>query len=81
MVMIRSRTGSIVIEAEITVEIMKGVVSVPHGWGHGRNGVKLRVASARPGVSVNDITDERLTDDITGCAVFNGIPVSIERVG
>jgi anaerobic selenocysteine-containing dehydrogenase len=77
-VSVRTRTGAIEAELEITDSLMPGVVSLPHGWGHHRPGIQLRVASARPGVSVNDITDEELVDPLSGNAAFNGVPVQVE---
>ena len=56
---------------------MPGVVSMPHGYGHDRDGVALEQAARRPGVSMNDITDHRLVDSLTGMAVVNGVPVSV----
>jgi hypothetical protein len=57
--------------------MMPGVVSLPHGWGHDVEGVRLNVARSHPGVNSNVLTDERLLDRPTGNAVLNGIPVSI----
>ena len=48
--------------------MMQGVVSIPHGWGHGRKKIKMGIAQANPGVSVNDLTDELLIDELTGNA-------------
>jgi len=79
-VTIKSRVGSIQVAAVITDAICPGVVSIPHGWGHGRKGVRLGVAAALPGVSVNDITDELVADKVSGTAAFNAVPVSIEPV-
>ena len=76
-VRLRSRTGEVSVVAELTDDIMPGVVSLPHGFGHQREGVQLRVASAHPGVSVNDLTDETLLDTLTGNAVLNGVPVEV----
>jgi hypothetical protein len=61
----------------VTDSIMPGVVSLPHGWGHGRGGTRLSVATAHPGVSLNDVTDERFVDALTGNAAVSGIPVSL----
>lgn len=74
---ITSAAGSITVAAELTEGIMPGVVSVPHGWGHSRKGVKLRVASAHAGVSVNDVTDPQYFDPLSGNAAVNGVPVTI----
>ena len=76
-VRLRSRTGEVSVAAELTDDIMSGVVSLPHGFGHQREGVQLRVASAHAGVSVNDLTDETLLDTLTGNAVLNGVPVEV----
>lgn len=79
-VRIRSRTGTLEVEVQACDDIMPGVVSLPHGFGHARHGVRLQVARAQPGVSANDLTDERLRDPVSGNAVLNGVPVQIEAV-
>ncbi len=79
MVQIESRTGSIDAPLEVTDALMPGVVSLPHGWGHTRGGTQLSVAEKHPGVSINDITDERRTDALSGVASFSGVPVRIAR--
>ncbi len=76
-VRITSRVGSIVIPAELTDALMPGVVSVPHGWGHQREGVKLDIASQHAGVSVNDLTDELALDALSGNAALNAVPVHL----
>ena len=60
--------------------MMKGVVSLPHGYGHGREGVRLQVAAAHAGESVNDLTDELAIDALSGNAAFSGVRVQVERV-
>jgi anaerobic selenocysteine-containing dehydrogenase len=79
-VKVRSRVGEIEATLELTEELMPGVVSLPHGWGHSREGVALRVASARPGVSINDITDDQALDPLCGTVAFSGVPVQISAV-
>ncbi len=74
---LRSRTGTLQAPVELTDELMPGVVSLPHGWGHDREGTGLRVAAQRPGVSANDLTDERWIDALCGNAALNGIPVTV----
>jgi hypothetical protein len=59
--------------------MMPGVVSLPHGWGHSRPGVALSVASARPGASLNDVTDELSVDALAGTAAFSGVAVDVVR--
>jgi anaerobic selenocysteine-containing dehydrogenase len=77
-VVVRSRTGSIEIAVEICEEIMPGVVSIPHGWGHDREGSQLGVARVYAGASVNDLTDNQAIDALCGTAAFNGTPVTVE---
>ena len=77
-VRVRSRVGVIEVEVVGSEEMMAGVVSLPHGWGHTRRGVKLEIASAQPGASANDLTDERQLDSLSGNAVLNGVPVQVD---
>ncbi len=76
---IESKTGTVTATVEVTDAIMPGVVSLPHGWGHNREGTRLSVASQCPGVSVNDVTSELDVDTLSGTAAFNGLPVSVTR--
>ena len=79
MVRVSSRVGNITIPVEISDDVMPGVVSIPHGWGHDKPGVQLRVASAHAGVSCNDLTDEQWLDEPSGNAALNGVPVQLTR--
>ena len=79
-VVVRSRAGSIEIAIEICEEIMPGVVSIPHGWGHDREGSQLAVAQVHAGTSINDLTDNLAIDALCGTAAFNGTPVTVERL-
>ncbi|MFQ3580426.1 MAG: molybdopterin oxidoreductase family protein [Chloracidobacterium sp.] len=72
-----SRVGSIRAPVEVSDEVMPGVVSLPHGWGHDRPGVQLDVARRYPGVSINDVTDEQLVDEASGNAALSGVPVRL----
>lgn len=81
LVCVTSRTGELDIEVTISDEIMPGVVSLPHGWGHHRPGTRMRVAEAHAGESVNDLTDEAFLDGISGNAALNGVPVTIDALG
>ena len=77
VVTITSRVGEVQVAAEISDSVMPGIVSLPHGFGHAREGVKLSVARSRPGVSLNDLTDRQRYDPISGNAVLNGTPVVV----
>lgn len=77
-VSVRSSVGSVVVPIEITDEMMPGVVSIPHGWGHDRSGVRLQVAQQHAGESINDVTDNLAIDALCGTAAFNGTLVEVE---
>lgn len=78
---VRSRTGSVVVAAEVTNAIRRGVVSLPHGWGHDLPGVRLSVAPDYPGVNKNLLTDDERFDPLSGTAVLNGVPVEVAPAG
>jgi anaerobic selenocysteine-containing dehydrogenase len=74
-----SETGSVVVPVEVTDEMRPGVVSLPHGWGHDRDGTRLGVAREQPGASVNDVTSDVHLDTLSGNAGFNGLAVTLRR--
>jgi len=78
-VVITSRVGSVRVVAEVTDDVMQGVVSLPHGFGHHGRGTRLRVAEQHAGVSLNDLTDGEYFDRLTGTAAINGVPVEVAR--
>ena len=75
---VTSRVGSIDVPVEITDAVMRGVVCMPHMWGHTRPGTRQSVARAHAGVSLNDITDQNVVDELTGNAIVHGGPVRVE---
>jgi anaerobic selenocysteine-containing dehydrogenase len=77
VVNVRSRVGEVSLPLEISDDIKLGVVSIPHGWGHHREGNQLSVASKHAGVSVNDLTDDAMFEPLTGQAICNGVPVQV----
>ncbi len=76
-VAIASRVGQVEAPVVISDEVMPGVVSLPHGFGHNRSGTAWRVAEAHAGVSANDLTDELLVDAVAGTVHLAGVPVRI----
>jgi anaerobic selenocysteine-containing dehydrogenase len=74
---VRSRVGRVVAPLQLSDAMMRGVVSLPHGFGHALPGVGLAVASRHAGVSVNDLTDPALYDELSGTAALNGVPVDV----
>ncbi|HXQ20169.1 MAG TPA: molybdopterin oxidoreductase family protein [Candidatus Acidoferrales bacterium] len=77
---VRSRVGSVEIPVEVTDAIMPGVVSIPHGWGHDEPEMRMAIAAQHAGVNSNRLADELALDPLSGNAVLNGIPVTIELV-
>jgi anaerobic selenocysteine-containing dehydrogenase len=78
VVKVSSRVGTIEIPCEITEDIGRGVVSIPHGYGHGREGIRLDTAKKHAGASINDLTDDRVIDELTGNAAFSNVRVRLE---
>ena len=78
---VSSRAGSLEVPVEVTDSIMSGVISIPHGWGHDAEGVRMEVAGAHSGVNSNLLSDETVVDPLSGNAVLNGIPVSVAPAG
>ncbi len=77
---VSSASGAIEVPVEVTDEIMPGVVSMPHGWGHDAAGVRMGVASAHAGVNSNVLADEAQVEPLSGNAVLNGIPVEVSAL-
>ena len=78
-VRIRSRTGVITARLMVTEDVMPGVVSLPHGYGHAQAAETLRIAGALEGASVNEITDEEWIEPVLGTSILNGVVVRVER--
>ena len=79
LVTVTSSGGSIDVTAELTEEIKPGVVSLPHGWGHGKPGTRLGVANGSPGVNTNVLSPVDFLDEPSGNGALNGIPVEVRR--
>ncbi|MGV9942141.1 molybdopterin oxidoreductase family protein [Streptomyces sp. NPDC003401] len=80
-VRVKGAGGEVTVPAEVTDGVRRGVVSIPHGWGHDRPGTRLGHASADPGVNVNQLLDGSLLDPLSGNAVLNGVPVDLAPIG
>ncbi|MER7924412.1 molybdopterin oxidoreductase family protein [Streptomyces sp. NPDC096057] len=76
-VRIKGAGGEVTAPAEITDALRRGVVSLPHGWGHDRPGTRLSHAATDPGVNVNQLLDGSQLDPLSGNAVLNGVPVEV----
>jgi anaerobic selenocysteine-containing dehydrogenase len=77
-VRVRSRVGAVEVPVQLTTDVMPGVVCLPHGWGHHREGTRLAVAAAHAGASFNDLADDQAVDALSGTARFSGTPVEVE---
>lgn len=77
-VVVRSAVGEVRVDVAATDDVMPGVVSLPHGYGHRRPGVRLGNAEQVPGVTMNDLTDPSVLDGLSGNAVLNGVPVTVD---
>jgi anaerobic selenocysteine-containing dehydrogenase len=75
---VTSRVGAIEVPAHVTDSMMPGVVSLPHGYGHRGEGIRLQVAAEHAGASINDLSDPADIDPLSGNAVLSGFPVSVE---
>ncbi|MDI3418952.1 molybdopterin oxidoreductase family protein [Streptomyces luteolus] len=80
-VRVKGAGGEVEAPAEVTATVRRGVVSLPHGWGHDRPGTRTTVAGATPGVNSNQLLDGTLLDPLSGTAVLNGVPVLLTPVG
>ena len=78
-VTITSRVGSVTTKVVASDELMPGVISLPHGWGHQKPGIKMGIASAQEGANCNRLTDDRFFDALSGNAALNGVPVSVTK--
>lgn len=80
LVRVKSRVGEVQIVVEACAQLMPGVISIPHGFGHSRGGVHMQTAQQHAGVSANDLTDEQKLDKISGNAALNGVSVEVSAV-
>ncbi|BBZ44254.1 molybdopterin-dependent oxidoreductase [Mycobacterium parmense] len=77
VVTVKSEAGEIRVPVEVTDAIKPGVVSMPHGWGHGKPGTRMSVANGRPGANTNVLSPPTFLDEPSGNGALNGIPVTI----
>src|SRR5207253_6476009 len=75
-----TRVSAVEVDVRVTDEVMPGVVSLPHGWGH-RYQTNPRVATQDPGPNCNALIDQRTIEPLAGMAFLNGFPVAVEPVG
>jgi anaerobic selenocysteine-containing dehydrogenase len=81
VVTVTSSAGRIDVPVEVTDAIKPGVVSMPHGWGHGKPGTRMAVANDSPGVNTNVLSPPEFLDEPSGNGALNGIPVTVAAAG
>lgn len=77
---VTSRVGTVDAAVEVTDAIRPGVVSLPHGWGHGQPGTRMKVAAEHAGVNSNILADHEAMDPLSGTSVLNAIPVAVAAI-
>ena len=78
MARLKAAGAELLAPVHLSADLMPGVVSLPHGWGHDLPGARLNLAAARPGVNMNELLDDRLRDPLSGNAVLSGVAVEVE---
>lgn len=76
-VTVTSPVGTIEVPLEVSDEIRRGVVAIPHGWGHDVKGVGWSTAAAHPGANVNLLTESDLVDRLSGNGALNATWVRV----
>jgi anaerobic selenocysteine-containing dehydrogenase len=76
LVRVASRVGEVTVDVQASDDMLPGVVSLPHGYGHQVDGTRLSRATKVPGVSINDLTDPEALD-LSGNAALSGVPVTV----
>jgi formate dehydrogenase len=73
---IESASGTITLPVELTEDMSRGTVAIPHGWGH-RGGWQR--ANAAGGYSSNDLCSAGDGDfeKVAGMSILSGIPIRI----
>ena len=80
MALLRNGERCVAAQIHISDEMMPGVLSLPHGWGHGLPGTRMQVAADRPGTNLNALLDDRLRDPLSGNAVLGGVPITLHAI-
>jgi anaerobic selenocysteine-containing dehydrogenase len=77
---LESRVHGGQVPIKVSEEIRPGVVSLPHGWGHAKVAPFQQTAGRRPGVSMNDWTDDGEVESVVGQSILTGVPVRLRRM-
>lgn len=77
---LRNALGELTVPVRVSDELMPGVVSLPHGWGHNLEGTRLTLAAERPGANLNALLDDAPRDPLSGNAVLSGVAVELTAI-
>jgi anaerobic selenocysteine-containing dehydrogenase len=76
VVRVQSQTSSIEVPLELSADLARGVVSLPHGYGHTRPGLGWAVPPEARGSSYNDLVSHEAVD-ASGNAALSGVQVRL----
>ncbi|MBL4606379.1 MAG: molybdopterin-dependent oxidoreductase [Pseudomonadales bacterium] len=76
-VRLESNQQFIVVVVELCSSIMKGVISLPHGWGRDMHAGESEVADDSSKASFNDLTSNKDFDSLSGVSVLSGFIVKV----
>lgn len=79
-VKIESNNFVVELDAKLTEEMMPGVISIPHGWGHESEGTQQQTALKNRGGNLNALGDEFAIDPVTGNADLHIRNVEVTRL-
>ncbi len=80
-VLVASDHGEVTAEVSLDEQLMPGVVSMVHGWGHGAS-PRLRIAAEHPGTNPNALlpSGPGSYEPLSSQAHMTGIPVTVQRL-
>lgn len=67
-VRVKTSNAQIELEAKLSTEMMPGVISIPHGWGHEGKDTQQRIALENKGGNLNALGDDLAIDPVSGNA-------------
>lgn len=67
-VRVKTSNAQIELEAKLSTEMMPGVISIPHGWGHEGKDTQQKIALENKGGNLNALGDDLAIDPVSGNA-------------
>lgn len=80
VVQVTSMTGQIELPVELTADIVRGAVAIPHGYGHKGTG-RWQVANRAGGANVNLLmsSEPEHIEALAGMSQLTGVPISVRK--